>query len=157
MYPILSSPVEEYCLALLLQHPELKAHCQALSPEYFENSENHEIFVNWQRVNDLPSLRDGLDPAIWEHLDSLVNRNLPSTQIEQKYADCALRLRKEFLRNLEARREEVLALEVELGGAGADLAKLEEQGIEVSVQLGEAEIERDSLLKKAGRERWQRR
>ena len=35
------------------------------------------------------------------------------------------------------KRAGVLALEAESGGTAAELAKLEEQGIEVSVQLGE--------------------
>ena len=150
--PLLSSPLEEYCLALLLRHPELKDKSEGLSPEYFENSENREIFVAWQKASDLPSLKEGLDITIHEHLDSLINKNLPTNQIERKFADCVLRLRREFLRSLESKRAEVLALEAESGGIGADLAKLEEQGIEVSVQLGEAEVRRDSLLKKAGRE-----
>ncbi|RLC64098.1 MAG: DNA primase, partial [Chloroflexi bacterium] len=51
--PLLSNPVEEECLAWLLQYPELKKHCQGLSPEYFENSENREIFLAWQKVKDL--------------------------------------------------------------------------------------------------------
>ncbi len=137
LHPLLSSPIEEYCLALLLQHPELKAQSQGLSPEYFANSENREIFTVWQQAKDLSSLKDGLDSAIWEHLDSLITRSLPANQIEQKYANCALRLREKFLRSLEAKRAEVLALEAETGGSAAELAKLEEQGIEVSVQLGE--------------------
>jgi len=152
--PLLSSPLEEYCLALLLQHPELKGESEGLSPEYFENSENREIFVAWQKANDLSSLKKGLDITIHEHLDSLVTRSLTTNQIERKYADCVLRLRGKFLRSLESKRAEVLALEAESGGVGADLAKLEEQGIEVSVQLGDAEVRRDSLLKKTGREGW---
>jgi len=157
LHPLLSSPVEEYCLALLLQHPELRGNYQGLLPEYFENSENREIFIAWQKASDLLSLKEELDSAIWEHVDSLITRSLPSNQIEQKYTDCVLRLREKFLRSLETKREAILALEREQGGAAAELSKLEEQGIEVSVQLGEAEVERDSLLKKAGRERWQRR
>ncbi len=137
LHPLLSSPVEEYCLALLLQHPELKGRNEGLLPEYFENSENREIFTAWQQANDLSSLRDGLDSAVWEHLDSLMTRSLPANQIEQKYANCALRLREKFLRSLEVKRAGVLALEAESGGSAAELAKLEEQGIEVSVQLGE--------------------
>jgi len=137
LHPLLSSPVEEYCLALLLQHPELKTGYQGPSPEYFENSENREIFTAWQQANDLSSLKDGLDSAIWEHLDSLITRSLPANQIEQKYANCVLRLREKFLRSLEVKRAGVLALEAESGGTAAELAKLEEQGIEVSVQLGE--------------------
>ncbi|MBA7697554.1 DNA primase [subsurface metagenome] len=135
--PIMSNPIEEYCLALLLQHPQLKDSDKGLSPEYFENSENREIFITWQKADDLPSLKAELDPAIWEHLDSLVTKSIPGTQIEQKYADCVLRLREKFIRSLEAKRGEVLALEAKAGGTVAELAKLEEQGIELSVQLGE--------------------
>jgi len=137
LHPLLSNPVEEYCLALLLQYPELKGRNEGLLPECFENSENREIFTTWQQVDDLSLLKDGLDSAIWEHLDSLITRSLPANQIEQKYANCVLRLRERFLRSLEVKRSEVLALEAESGGTAAELAKLEEQGIEVSVQLGE--------------------
>ena len=140
--PLLSSPVEEYCLALLLQHPELKGRNEGLSPEYFENSENREIFTAWQQANAPSSFKDGLDSAIWEHLDSLITRSLPANQIEQKYANCVLRLREKFLRALEVKRAEVFALEAESGGTAAELAKLEEQGIEVSVQLGEVFTQR---------------
>ncbi len=137
LHPLLSSPAEEYCLALLLQHTELKAGCQGLLPEYFENSENREIFIAWQQVNDLPSLKERLDTTIWEHLDSIINKSLPANQIEQKWANCILRLREKFLRSLERKREEVLVLEAESGGTAAALAKLEEQGIEVSTGLRE--------------------
>jgi len=134
--PVLSSRVEEYCLALLLQHPELKSHQQDLRPEYFGNSENREIFIAWQQAGDLSSLKDKIDVAIREHLDLLINRSLPDNQIEQKFNESVLRLKEEFLRNLERKRGEVLALEARSGGAAAERAKLEEQGIDVSVQLG---------------------
>ncbi|MFC1932676.1 DNA primase [Chloroflexota bacterium] len=140
--PLLSSPLEEYCLALLLQHLQLKNISESLKPEYFGNSENREIFVGWQQADDLPSLKDRLDPAIWEHLDILVNKNIPANQIEQKYVDCVLRLREKSLQDSEAKRAEILALEVELGGAGADLVKLEEEGIEPSIQLREIFIQK---------------
>lgn len=140
LHPLLSSPVEEYCLALLLQHPELKDSCQGLSTEYFENSPNREIFTTWQQASDLALLKTELDTAIWEHLDSLITKSLPPTgQTERKYifTDCILRLREKFLRSLETKKEAVLALEAESGGTAAELAKLQEQGIEVSLQLGE--------------------
>jgi DNA primase len=135
--PVFSSPVEEYCLALLLQHPELKGYPQQPSPDYFQNSENREIFVAWQPASNLSALRDKLDTAIWEHLDYLITKSLPPNQIEEKYADAVLRLREGFLRSLATKREAALALEAELGGTPAELAKLEEQGIDVSLQLGE--------------------
>ncbi len=77
---------------------------------------------------------------MWEHLDTLVNKNIPPTsrgQIEQKYANCVLRLREKFLRNLEKKREAILTLEAEAGGTSAELAKLQEQGIEISTELKE--------------------
>ncbi len=36
-HPPSSSPIEEYCLALLLQHPELRVQSEGLLLEYFEN------------------------------------------------------------------------------------------------------------------------
>jgi len=130
-----TKPVEEYCLALLLQHPELKARVQALSPEYFQNSENREIFLVWQHAEDAPSLRSELEPAVGEHLEYLISRDLPASQIGQKFADCALRLRETYLKGLEAKREEVLAAEREVGGTDAELAKQKEQGLEIKEQL----------------------
>ncbi len=136
---ITSSPVEEYCLAILLQYPELKRHEAQPAPENFENSENREIFTSWHQVSDLPSLKSRLDTTLWEHLDYLLDylkkKETPTNQIEQRYTDCVLNLRKKYLQSLEVRRAEIFTLEVELGGAGADLAKLETEGIEPSTQL----------------------
>ncbi len=135
--PLLSSPVEEYCLALLLQHPELKDKGEGLLPEHFQSSENREIFIAWQQANDLSSLKAQLDTALHEELDALINKSLPANQIEPKYDNCVRRLREIFLKSLEAKRAEIFALEAESGGTGADLAKLEEEGIEPSIQLRE--------------------
>lgn len=134
-----SRPVEEYCLALLLQYPELKRYQPQPSPEHFENSENREIFTSWHQTSDLPALKASLDPVLREYLDYLLDylkkKEVPTNQIERRYADCVLNLRKKYLQSLEVRRAEIFALEVELGGAGADLAKLKQEGIEPSTQL----------------------
>jgi len=143
--PILSNPVEEYCLALLLQHPELMANCQNLSPEYFESSQNREIFNACLHSDDWSSLRENLDPAIHEYIDSLTSKSMPATQLEHRWAECTLRLRETFLRRLEARKKEVLALEAESGGSAAELAKLEEQGIESSIQLKEVHAQKNQM------------
>ncbi|MFC2022946.1 DNA primase [Chloroflexota bacterium] len=136
MGKILSSPVEDYCLALLLQHPELKKGYRGLAPEHFENTENRQIFTTWQQACDLPSLKEQLDPAIWEHLDYLAAKTMPAAGIDKKYADCVLRLRKEYHRSLEAKRGEAFALEAEAGGSSAELSLLEEQGVDNSRELG---------------------
>jgi DNA primase len=137
MQSLVSSPKEEYCLALLLQHPELKYRDEGLLPEYFENSENREIFIAWQQSDKIESIKEKLEPAIHQHFDSLINRNLLSHNLELKYAECALELREKFLRSLTTKIEAVLALEAQSGGTTAELAKLKELGIEVNSQLGD--------------------
>jgi DNA primase len=144
-YPLLSSPVEEYCLALLLQHPELKGSAQGLLAEYFENSENREIFIAWQQSDKIELVKERLGPEIQEHLESLLTRELLGDKIEQKYAECALRLREKFLRSLTMKIQSVLALEAESGGGAAELAKLKEQGIEANTQLAEVLAQRNQM------------
>jgi DNA primase len=135
--PILSSPKEEYCLTLLLHHPELKSKEEGLKEEYFENSENREIFIAWRQSDKIEEIRKKLEPAIHEYLDQLATRQLLSNNLEQKYAQCALDLREKFLRNLKNKQEAVLALEAQSGGTAAELAKLKELGTEVNSQLAE--------------------
>ena len=139
---LLSNPCEEYCLALLLQHPELKHLSGNLLPEYFENSENREIFNTYQRIEDASSIKDELDNTIWEHFDNLMKRSLLPNNIEKRLSDCVLRLREEFLRRLERKREVVFASEAASSGSGAELNKLEEQGTEGSAQLRDIFIQR---------------
>ena len=138
---ISSSPLEQYCLALLLQYPELKSESAGLSPDHFENTENRELFVKWQQSDSLASLRNSLDTALQEYLDSLMVRVFPPPLKESEAVrhetmnDCVIRLQERRLRNLETKKQELLAIEAEIGGTAAQLAKLEEQGIEGSKQL----------------------
>ncbi|MFC1911619.1 DNA primase [Chloroflexota bacterium] len=142
-HPVMSSKLEEGCLALLLQHPELKSTPQELRPEYFANSENREIFLAWQQASDIATIKELLDPSLHEYLDPLLKQSFPPNQLEQKYAEYTRRLRERYLKNLEEKRGEKFALEATLKGAGADLAKLEEEGIEPSIQLKEVFTQKD--------------
>jgi len=123
---LVSNPVEENCLALLLQHPELKDRSDEIIPEYFESSENREIFTTWRQANDPSSLKDSLDATLWEYLDTLINKNILTTQIEERYNKYVLRLQEEYFRGLARKR--ATASEVE--GTATKLP--EEQDIEVS-------------------------
>lgn len=138
--PLVSSPIEEYCLALLLQYPELKDSTGELLLDYFGNSENREIFIALKEADDLPSLKEKLDRIIHDHLDYLATKSLPPTgETERRHilSNCVLRLREEFLHNLETKREQIFALEAESGGTAAELTKLQELGTEGAVQLRE--------------------
>jgi len=122
---ILSRPVEEQCLSLLLQHPELKDYSEGLLPEYFQNSQNREIFVTWEQSADLESLKERLDPAMWEQVDSLVSQELFTDKLEQRFPDYVRRLREDYHREIKSREME----------SNIDLARLQEQGLDSNTQL----------------------
>ena len=138
-----SSPSEEYCLALLLQYPELRplAQDQELSSEHFESTENREVFVKWQHSSDISNLENKLDTSLLEHLYYLVKKIFPPAIHESEQTrhddlgDCILRLREELSRKLETEKEAMLEIEREKGGISSELSKLEEQGIKSGQQL----------------------
>jgi len=122
---ILSSPIEEQCLGLLLQHPELKDYCNGLLPEYFQNSQNQEIFMAWRQANDLESMKERLDPAMLEQVDNLLAQKLLTDKLEQRVPAYILRLKEEFFRELKSKEKE----------SNADLDRLQEQGLDSNTQL----------------------
>ncbi len=132
---LFANPREEYCLALLLQHPELKSVSDSIMPEYFENTENREIFNNYRSASDISVIKDKLDITIWEHLDSLITRKLISDKVEERLSDCISRLQEEYLRRLERKRAVVFASEEASDGSPAVLKRLIKQDIDVSSQL----------------------
>jgi hypothetical protein len=138
-----SSPIEEYCLALLLKYPELRPLARELSPEHFGFTENREVFVRWQRSSDISDLESGLDTSLLEHLYYLVNKIFPPAVQESErtrhfdLANCILRLQERLSRKLETEKEAALEIEREKGGISSELSKLEEQGIKSGQQLHE--------------------
>jgi DNA primase len=103
-HPLASSSREEYCLALLLQYPELRELQQDILLDYFSRSENREIFNACQAEADNQALKERLDPALHEHFDAIINMSIPLTKIniEKKYVDIINELKKRFLRSVEA-------------------------------------------------------
>ncbi|GAH99014.1 unnamed protein product, partial [marine sediment metagenome] len=65
----------------------------------------------------------------------LASRSLPSNQIKEREADYWRRLQERYYKNEEARKSDRLALEAESGGTSAELAKLEEEGMEAALLL----------------------
>ncbi|MFC2038782.1 DNA primase [Chloroflexota bacterium] len=105
--PVVSNRIEEDCLALLLQHPELKSvdtGQNSLLPEYFGNSENRELFLSWQQIADPASLPDNLDDTLVEHYETLLKKPVLDTKIEERYNDYRDRLHKDYLQGLARKR-----------------------------------------------------
>ena len=152
---LVSSPIEEYCLALLLKYPELRASAGELMAEHFEYTENREVFLAWQHASQVSEVEGGLDSSLLEHLYYLVGKNFPPTVRESERArhcdlvNCILRLQERLSRKLEAEKEAALELERERGGIISELSKLEERGIDSGRQL------QDIFVKKARKPRIQ--
>jgi DNA primase len=153
---LVSSPVEERCLALLLRYPELRPLTGELLPEHFESTENREVFVKWQHSSDLSDLENKLDTSLVEHLYylvDLVNENFPPAIRENERTrhldldNCILRLQEKLSRKSETQKEAMLEIEREKGGINSELSKLEEQGIKSGQQL------QDIFVKK-GKKPW---
>ena len=140
---------EDYCLNLLLHFPELKTAESGLLPEFFQDSENREIYRAWLETEDLPSLRQRLDPVVGEKLDALTGRQPPAASASLRFDDCVLQLQNNCLAAREAMRREVFAQEAETGGNRADLVRLEEEGVDPGPAIRETQQRRAQLLRRA--------
>ena len=124
-------PVEEYCLALLLRHPELIDEAEGLRPEVFARHENREILSKWlegRAKGDPESLRAAAAPEVLEQLKALEQKSLPALDLVKRkwaFADVVARLEERELRRLKA-EEEILFSEsppdLESGGPRNTLA-----------------------------------
>ena len=140
-------PLEEYCLSLLLQHPQLSeaedseesgnvrtgsGHEGDLRPEYFRQVSNREVFTNWRKCSKLESLEESLDEELKDHLVYLLAKELPPSdlaQLESAWRGCVRRLEERYLRELK--HEEELRLSEasyeELQGQEQDILTLNER------------------------------
>ncbi len=107
---IFKRPAEEFCLSLLLRFPELREEGTKLPTEYFENSENRELFLAWCEGDGSPQgINASVDDSIQDHLARVMGKEIRPLEIRNKYDNCVLRLREEHLRSLERKREALLA------------------------------------------------
>ena len=112
-----------------------------MSPEYFEYNENKEIFLKWQENADIDYVRSCIHTTLHSYLDSLLSKIYlpPIEESKEKRLqflnDCIVHMRERWLRNLEAKKKELIATESEMGGQMAGLKKQKEQGIEEAKQL----------------------
>jgi len=108
-------PLEEYCLTLLLNQPELEDTADGLLPEYFRQMENREIFNQWVRVcqgrqdeSAAASLSGLVDEELSTRLETLLNKNMPHLDAHLRLAafqDVVSRLESRYLVDMKAEEE----------------------------------------------------
>lgn len=147
-----ADPLEQDCLSLLLQQPELRERCAGLSLDDFQQIENREIFAAWRGTADIESLSEAVDDSLQEHLDALLAKAFPPAnqgQRERALADYLRRLRERRLRALKAHESNIISAEETADSE--QLAELERQGLDVNTQL--KEVFTDAKLRKGLLER----
>ena len=106
-----SDPIEEYCLASILQDTELIFDCSLISPDYFFRPENKEIItqitnqISTRKESiDLNSLSQSLPEDLSSKVQSLLNKKLPSVDSNTRILalnNSILRLEERYLRTLK--------------------------------------------------------
>ena len=149
-------PLEEYCLALILQGSQLVGHDgmpaaeysvqggeESGSPEadgglrleYFRRPDNREVFTNLLECSTLELQSGALDEELKGHLDYLLAKKLPPADRIQRQADlkyCIRRLEERYLRELNREQE------VRLSNASPEeREEQEERIIQVNARLND--------------------
>jgi DNA primase len=145
-YPFTESSIsegdswEEYCLSLLLQYPELHSHVGELSSEYFQRTENRQVFLALARSPSDELLQEELDVALKEHLSVLMARPIPpmTVEIAEEALEASVRSLRERWLVVKAKENSVLLSEAQLSGNAAEVTQgLQQSAVEVSAQLRE--------------------
>jgi DNA primase len=119
-------PREEFCLALLLRHAELREHGMTLSPELFTMAENRGLLEAWQKTADLIELRESLLEDLRGHLERILEKDLPvyeSRQLTSAFDDCIWRLEQHRL-SLEKRAIASLVAESQVEAGSIRMAEI---------------------------------
>ena len=99
-----SEPVEEYVLALLIQHPNLLEDVRKFDPQYFRHTENRQLFTGMITYPTIEALRVGLDSVLSRLLVRLEQFELPpmsALERESARKQCLDRLEENHLRALQ--------------------------------------------------------
>ena len=144
-------PLDEFCLSLLLRHPELETEVVELRPEYFHRPENREIYSQWLSartrgdVQPVESIRGSIGEELQEYLDKLVGKEHPEIELLSRpkaIRDCVANMRDRYLRDLK-REEETRFTDTE-----TDLEEDTFSGVlEVNQRIKENQDARDTTVK----------
>ena len=96
--------LEEYLLALLIQHPHLIQGVGDADPQFFRHSENRQLFTAMLTCPTIGELKEGLDSVLGGLLVRLEERELPpmtSVERESVRNECLSRLEERHLRDFQ--------------------------------------------------------
>ena len=99
-----AEPVEEYVLALLIQHPNLIQSVRETDPQLFRHTENRQLFTTMLVCPTIEELREESDPILNGLIDRLQGQEFPplsSSERELARNQCLSRLEERHLHDLQ--------------------------------------------------------
>ncbi|MGD0205198.1 MAG: DNA primase [Dehalococcoidia bacterium] len=143
------SKQEEFCLALLLRYPELRADGLALSPDLFWYSENRQLLQAWQRCPDPEGMRQAIAVELEEHLQRIAAMDVPPFGEQQAKAKLGEYIQYLKKRELQATMSALAARQAEASPIGEEeLAALRSGSPPEGIGSGEVS-EAAALLRKS--------
>jgi len=146
---------EDYCLSLLLRHPDLRPHGLDLNAEFFSDSENRQIYQTWIDRQDADQVCESVGEHLKPRLDSLMIPGHPDPEpgrLVAFFEDCRAQLEQKRLKE-QIRQLGILQQEAEMGGEqGPDrelASQLEAEELALNARLMASYRARTSL--RAGR------
>jgi DNA primase len=124
--------IEDILLSMLLQNPELHDLGKTVPVNYFESSENAEIFTKWCEYSNIEDIEMNIDPVLQPHLESLLKKEHPIiTSTEDKltlvFYDYVDRLHEKHVRDTLRRKAEILSSETDTEVQDDIVDRFEEQ------------------------------
>ena len=131
-----ANQLEDYFLAILVKHPELKIAFGDFRTEFLDSIENREIFNLCLMCDDPMLFKEKLDPAVWDRFESITATVVADNRLAERLAECAWRLEEKYLKSAAAKIREILDSESNRGSA-AELLRYKEQGLSLDSRLAE--------------------
>lgn len=104
--------LEEECLSLLFRYPDLRQEISGLSPDYFQDTANRELFLAWRESPEPGQFMARLEEWLREYAEQLSSRPLPPLSEQERrevLQHCIARLRENYLRQRLQIEKEILA------------------------------------------------
>ncbi|MBF8267898.1 MAG: primase [Dehalococcoidia bacterium] len=129
---------EEYCIHLLLLHPELRERGLDIPPDCFELSENRDVFTRWTVCSTMEEVQESLPEGLAEHLQAILATESPP--LDRKARERALEEAVNLLKERFFKVQGQALLEQLEGADWEDISSLEpslRQSNEINRQLRE--------------------
>ena len=99
--PVMGDILEQYCLYLMFNYPELKDADIEISSDFFDQAENRDLFTRWTDCSTMDALMDSIPDYLSDHLREILSTDAPPFDLRERhraFAELCSRLKERFLK-----------------------------------------------------------